>query len=295
MIRHNAGRTEVKKMKNANREDSWDQVEAFFSGPTPATLAQWLKDKAEQLGLESLQDAPADIAQKAFTKERVEELMRLAFFNALSSSNLLKCDIQYENQAKKELRACDENEEGWKEFNADALWHHLLHRSTAEAKPGDGAPKLLGAYKLGRAEARLATGQRLTSDTKESLDSVFTQILGVAHNAGEPTKARDAQTTDAATAPNQIRRTPSRDYVVLQKTLQSMVGQSIRFLVETLLPDVDTTFTLLRSWSCGRPADGQTQASREQHSIRTVLARNGNSRSQSTSGPGKKEFWPDTD
>eukprot|EP00965_Chrysotila_dentata_P195501 6177029-Pleurochrysis_carterae.AAC.1 len=70
--------------------------------------------------------------------------MRLAP-DALYSSNLLKCDIQYENQAKKELRASDEHAEGWKEFKADALWHHLLHRATTGAKPGDGAPKLLGA------------------------------------------------------------------------------------------------------------------------------------------------------
>eukprot|EP00965_Chrysotila_dentata_P120804 3995525-Pleurochrysis_carterae.AAC.1 len=148
--------------------------------------------------------------------------MRLAFFDALSSSNLLKCDIQYENQAMKELRAGDESEEGWNEFKADALWHHLLHRATAEAKPGDGALKLFGAYKLGRAEARLATGQRLTSEPKESLDSVFTQILGVARNSDEPTRARDVQTTNEATALNPIRRAPSRDYVVLQETLQRM-------------------------------------------------------------------------
>eukprot|EP00965_Chrysotila_dentata_P182454 6024479-Pleurochrysis_carterae.AAC.1 len=148
--------------------------------------------------------------------------MRLAFFDALSSSNLLKCDNQYKNQAKEELRACGENEEGWNDFKANALWHHLLHHTTAEVKPGDGASKLFGAYKLGRAEARLATGQKLTSDTKESLDSVFTQILGVARSADEPTRTRDAQATDSATAPNQIKRTPSRDYVVLQETLQSM-------------------------------------------------------------------------
>eukprot|EP00965_Chrysotila_dentata_P043554 1448169-Pleurochrysis_carterae.AAC.1 len=91
----------------------------------------------------------------------------------------MKCDNQYRNQAEEELRACGESEEGWNDFKANALWHHLLHRTTAEAKPGDGAPKLSGAYKLGRAEARLATGQRLTSGTKESLDSVFTHILGV--------------------------------------------------------------------------------------------------------------------
>eukprot|EP00965_Chrysotila_dentata_P118927 3932729-Pleurochrysis_carterae.AAC.1 len=79
-----------------------------------------------------------------------------------------------------------------------SLWHHLLHRTTVEAKPGDGAPKLFGVYKLGRAEARLATGQGLTSDIKESLDPVFTQILGVTSNADEPTRTQDAQTTDAA-------------------------------------------------------------------------------------------------
>eukprot|EP00965_Chrysotila_dentata_P085211 2811399-Pleurochrysis_carterae.AAC.2 len=56
----------------------------------------------------------------------VKEFTRQAFFDALSSSNLLKCDIQYENQVKKELRAGDENKEGWKEFKADTLWHHLL-------------------------------------------------------------------------------------------------------------------------------------------------------------------------
>eukprot|EP00965_Chrysotila_dentata_P218866 6190812-Pleurochrysis_carterae.AAC.2 len=205
MIRRNAGRTEVEKMRNANREDPWGQVESLFSGPTPATLAQWLKDKAEQPGLESWHDAPADIAQKQFTKEKVEQFMRLAFFDTLSSSNLLKCDHQYENQTREELRACGENEEGWKEFKTNALWHYLLHRRTAEAKPGDGAPKLFDAYKLGRAEARLATGQRLTSDTKESLDSVFMQILGVTRDADESTRARDAQTTDSATAPTQCR------------------------------------------------------------------------------------------
>eukprot|EP00965_Chrysotila_dentata_P132475 4380768-Pleurochrysis_carterae.AAC.5 len=86
MIRRNAGRTEVKKIRNASHGDPWDQVESLFSGPTPATLAQWLKDKAKQLCLESWHDAPPDIAQKAFTKEKVEEFMRLAFFDALSSS-----------------------------------------------------------------------------------------------------------------------------------------------------------------------------------------------------------------
>eukprot|EP00965_Chrysotila_dentata_P059069 1960511-Pleurochrysis_carterae.AAC.1 len=92
MIRRNAGRAEVKRMRNASHRDPWDQVESLFSGPTPATLAQWLKNKAEQLGLESWHDAPAEIAQKAFGKEKVEEFMRLALFDALSSSNLLKCD-----------------------------------------------------------------------------------------------------------------------------------------------------------------------------------------------------------
>eukprot|EP00965_Chrysotila_dentata_P242547 6204927-Pleurochrysis_carterae.AAC.1 len=99
----------------------------------------------------------------------------------------MKCDIQYENQAKKLLRACDKNEESWKEFKADALWHYLLNCATTGAKPGDGAPKLLGAYKLGRADARLATKQSLMSEPKESLNSVFTQILGVSYNADKPT------------------------------------------------------------------------------------------------------------
>eukprot|EP00965_Chrysotila_dentata_P150177 4960320-Pleurochrysis_carterae.AAC.1 len=181
--------------------------------------------------------------------------MRLAFFDALSSSNLLKCDIQYENQAKKELRAKDESKEGWKEIKADALWHHLLHRVTTGTKPGDGAPKLLGAYKLGRAEARLATGQRLMSEPKESLNSVFTQILGASHNTEEPTMTRDTQTANTTATPDLIRRISSRDFAVLQETLQSMVGQSIRFLVETLLPDVDTTiksFENVELWPPGR-------------------------------------------
>eukprot|EP00965_Chrysotila_dentata_P073555 2429623-Pleurochrysis_carterae.AAC.1 len=63
MIRRNAGRAEVKKIRNTSHGDLWDQVESLFSGPTPATLAQWLKDKAEQLGLESWHDAPADIRE----------------------------------------------------------------------------------------------------------------------------------------------------------------------------------------------------------------------------------------
>eukprot|EP00965_Chrysotila_dentata_P132030 4364756-Pleurochrysis_carterae.AAC.1 len=79
--------------------------------------------------------------------------MRLAFFDALSSSNLLKCDNQYRNQVEEELRACGENEEGWNDLK--------INRTTAEAKPGDGAPRLFGAYKLVRTEARLATGKRL--------------------------------------------------------------------------------------------------------------------------------------
>eukprot|EP00965_Chrysotila_dentata_P258172 6213128-Pleurochrysis_carterae.AAC.2 len=150
-----------------------------------------------------------------------------------------------------------ENEEGWNDLKSNALWHHLLHRTTAKAKPGDGAPKIFGAYKLGRAKARLATGQGLSSDIKESLvlDPVLKQILGVTSNADEPTENRDAQTTDAATTPNQIRRTPSRDYVILQETLQSMVGLSIRFLVEIIFPDVDATFTSFENaelWQQGR-------------------------------------------
>eukprot|EP00965_Chrysotila_dentata_P181920 6006758-Pleurochrysis_carterae.AAC.1 len=76
-----------------------------------------------------------------------------------------------------------------------------------------------------------------------SLNPLFTQILGATSNADEPTRAQDTQTTDSTTTPNRIRRTPSRDYVVLQETLQSMVGLSICFLVETILPDVDATFT----------------------------------------------------
>eukprot|EP00965_Chrysotila_dentata_P183610 6062879-Pleurochrysis_carterae.AAC.1 len=63
-------------MRNASHGDPWgDQVESLFSGPTPTTLAQRLRDKAEQLGLESRHDAPADIAQKASAKEKVEEFM----------------------------------------------------------------------------------------------------------------------------------------------------------------------------------------------------------------------------
>eukprot|EP00965_Chrysotila_dentata_P027871 926697-Pleurochrysis_carterae.AAC.1 len=68
-------------------------------------------------------------------------------------------------------------------------------------------------------------------------------------------RTRDAQTMDPAIAPNQIRRTPSRDYVVLQETLQNMVGLSIRFLVETILPDADATFTSFENaelWQPGR-------------------------------------------
>eukprot|EP00965_Chrysotila_dentata_P119841 3963037-Pleurochrysis_carterae.AAC.1 len=148
----------------------------------------------------------------------MEEFMRLTFFDAFSSSNLLKCDNQYKNRAEEELRAHGENREGWNDLKANALWHHLLHRTTTEAKPGDEAPKILGAYKLGRAEARLATGQGLTSDIRESLDPVFMQILGVTSNADAPTKYRDAQTTETVTTPNQIRRTPSRDYMVLQES-----------------------------------------------------------------------------
>eukprot|EP00965_Chrysotila_dentata_P135744 4487607-Pleurochrysis_carterae.AAC.1 len=39
IIRRNAGKAEVKKMRNASHGDAWDQVESLFSGPTPATLA----------------------------------------------------------------------------------------------------------------------------------------------------------------------------------------------------------------------------------------------------------------
>eukprot|EP00965_Chrysotila_dentata_P139323 4606395-Pleurochrysis_carterae.AAC.1 len=53
--------------------------------------------------MESWHDAT--IAQKAFATEKVEEFMRLTFFDALSSSSLLKCDHQYKNQAEEELRA----------------------------------------------------------------------------------------------------------------------------------------------------------------------------------------------
>eukprot|EP00965_Chrysotila_dentata_P237572 6201992-Pleurochrysis_carterae.AAC.1 len=59
----------------------------------------------------------------------------------------------------------------------------------------------------------------------------------------------------ARNTPNPIRRTPSRDYAVPQETLQSMVEQSIRFLVETLLPDVDAIFTSCENaelWPPGR-------------------------------------------
>eukprot|EP00965_Chrysotila_dentata_P045264 1503953-Pleurochrysis_carterae.AAC.1 len=179
VIRCNAGRSEVRKMRNASHEDPWDQVESLFSGPTPATPAQWLKDKTEQLCLESWYDAPADIAQKAFTKEKVEEfIMRLAIFDALSSSNLLKCDHQYENQAKEELRRVRRERGGLERIQNQRAMASPTPPHKGEAKPGDGAPKLFGAYTLGRAEARLATGQKLTSDTKESPDSVFTQILG---------------------------------------------------------------------------------------------------------------------
>eukprot|EP00965_Chrysotila_dentata_P169211 5588228-Pleurochrysis_carterae.AAC.1 len=92
------------------------------------------------------------------------------------------------------------------------------------------------------------------SEAKESLNSVIAQILGVSYNTDEPTTPRDMQTTNATTTPNPFRRTPSRDYVVLQETLQSMVGQSIRFLVETLLPDVDATFISFENaeWPSGR-------------------------------------------
>eukprot|EP00965_Chrysotila_dentata_P103074 3403267-Pleurochrysis_carterae.AAC.1 len=39
MIRRNACRAEVKKMRNASDREPWDQVESLFSGPTPTTLA----------------------------------------------------------------------------------------------------------------------------------------------------------------------------------------------------------------------------------------------------------------
>eukprot|EP00965_Chrysotila_dentata_P136776 4523606-Pleurochrysis_carterae.AAC.2 len=236
MIRRNAGRTEVERTRNANREDPWNQVKAFFSGSTTATLAQWLKDKAEQLGLESWHDAPANIAQKAFTKE--------------------KYDIQYDNQAKKELRADNESEEGWKEFKADALGHHLLHRAAAEAKPGDGTPKLSVLTRW----AELKRDSQPDRDSRRNRRRAWT--LCSRKSSALPatlTNRRGLETRRPRT--RRLRQTRSgvrhleTTWCCKRLFNQSMVGQSIRFLVETLLPDVDATFTSFENvelWQPGR-------------------------------------------